>query len=68
MGDVNNSGKVDLEDIVHLAQYLAGWQIEILLEAANVSCDQNEDGSARIALTDVVYLAQHLAGWEDREL
>lgn len=68
MGDVNNSGKVDLEDIVHLAQYLAGWQIEILLESANVSCDQNEDGSARIALTDVVYLAQHLAGWEDREL
>lgn len=67
-GDVNDDVTVDLSDVVTTAQYVAGWDVEILIDAANVNHDYNQDGSAKIDLSDVVYLAQYVAGWESVEL
>ena len=57
-GDIDDSGEVTLDDVVALAQVVAGWQ--------NVShnpsaLDANGDGNT--TLDDVVLLAQFVAGW-----
>lgn len=61
-GDIDNDGKVDLKDVVTLAQAKAGWDIQYI-EAA---LDTNGDG--KFELSDVAYLAQHVARWDNREL
>lgn len=58
-GNINDdeNGVVDLNDVVTLAQYVAGW---------NVECNEaalDADGSGVIDLNDVVLLAQFVAGW-----
>ena len=58
-GDVNNSGATTLDDVVVLAQVIAGWQGVAYNEAA---LDVNRDGS--VTLDDVVLLAQFVAGWD----
>lgn len=58
-GDVNDSGAVTLDDVVSLAQIVAGWQNVTHNEAA---LDVNGDGG--VTLDDVVLLAQFMAGWE----
>ncbi len=57
-GDVNGSETIDLDDVVLLAQYVAGWQVELNLDVANVN------GEGEIDLDDVVLLAQYVAGWD----
>ena len=57
-GDINDSGEVTLDDVVSLAQIVAGWQNVAYNEAA---LDVNGDGN--ITLDDVVLLAQYVAGW-----
>lgn len=57
-GDVNDSGVVDLDDVVALAQIVAGWQNVVHNAAA---LDVNLDGA--VTLDDVVLLAQYVAGW-----
>ena len=58
-GDINDSGTApDLDDVVTLAQIIAGWQGVIHnAEALDVNGDGNE------TLDDVVLLAQFVAGW-----
>ena len=56
-GDVNSDGAIDVKDVVLFAQYLAGWDVSLDLDAA----DCNNDGETNIK--DIVLLAQHLAGW-----
>lgn len=60
-GNVNGDadGKVDLDDVVALAQIVAGWQ--------NVQQDENAldvNGDGDVTLDDVVLLAQYVAGWD----
>ncbi len=59
-GNVNgdDNAKVDLDDVVALAQIVAGWQ-----NVAHIPerCDVNGDGA--VTLDDVVLLAQYVAGW-----
>lgn len=56
--DTDNDGKVNLNDLITLAQYVAGWQNT---DAYIYALDINGDGV--INLTDVNTLAQYLAGW-----
>lgn len=62
-GDADSNGMVELSDVVTIARYIAGWQIKIDLNAANVNNDYDDSGNALITLEDVVYLARHIAGW-----
>ena len=57
-GDVNNDGEVNLEDLVALAQNVAGWDTEVNTAALDVNGDEE------VNLDDVTRLAQHLAGWD----
>lgn len=56
-GDLDDSGSVNLNDLVLLAQYVANWPVTVNKYAADV------DGVAGIELTDVTRLAKYLAGW-----
>ena len=58
-GDIDDSeGVVDLNDIVVLAQALAGWGVSCNNDALDVNGDGIND------LNDVVHLARYVAGWE----
>ena len=62
-GDINSNGSINLIDLVTLARYVAGWDVEINnTEAA----DLNRDGV--IDLVDVNLFARYLAGWKETEL
>ena len=56
-GDVNGDGSVDLKDGMLMQQYLAGWEVEIVMP----NCDVNGDGE--VNLKDGLLLKQYLAGW-----
>lgn len=56
IGDVTGDDKVDLEDVNVLAQYLAGWKIEVNGQALDA------DGDGAVNLKDLVLLAQFVAG------
>ncbi|MBQ3088343.1 MAG: hypothetical protein IJC36_01785 [Clostridia bacterium] len=58
-GDANGDEQVNLKDLVALARFAAGWEIEI----NEAVMDLNYDG--KVDLLDVTYLARHLAGWDD---
>lgn len=58
-GDANGDEVVNLKDLIALARFAAGWNIEI----NEAVMDLNNDG--KIDLDDVNYLARHLAGWDD---
>ena len=57
-GDTNDDGEVTLDDVVLLAQYVAGWDVTPNITAANTN------GDDEITLDDVVLLAQFVAGWD----
>ncbi len=57
-GDAHRDGNIDTKDAVRIMQYLAGWQVDIWLKAADV----NNDG--QISTMDAVLLSQYLAGWD----
>lgn len=57
-GDANGDGEINAVDAVLIAQYLAGWTVEINLKAF----DCNGDGE--VNAVDSVLLAQYLAGWD----
>ena len=57
-GDLNSDEVVDIDDVVLLAQHVAGWTVEFNMDVANVN---GQDG---IDIDDVVLLAQHVAGWD----
>jgi hypothetical protein len=60
-GDVNVDGTVDGRDLLRLARYLSGQQVEANAKAADVNGDGSVDGR------DLLRLAKHLAG-QDVEL
>lgn len=58
--DTNNDGKVNLKDLITLAQYVAGWEnTGAYLPALDI------DGDNEIDLDDVNVLARYLAGWDE---
>ena len=57
-GDANDDGKINLDDVVVLAQYVAEWDIE----CNEAALDTNGDGT--VNLDDIVHLAQYVAEWE----
>lgn len=65
MGDIDGDSNINLNDVVALAQYVADWDVDIVVDAANVNKDKDSvTGKDIINLNDVVYLAQYVAGWE----
>lgn len=58
-GDVDSNGEVNLDDVVCLAQKVAGWSVDASKDLADT------DGSGTTDLNDVVSLAQYVAGWQD---
>lgn len=61
-GDIDSSGNVDLTDVVALAQYVVGWEIECCIAALDPNGDTYCD------LEDVVHLARYIAEWQIGEL
>ena len=60
-GDTNNDGKINVQDVILLAQYCAGWEsAKDIIEIYSSDC--NGDGITNIR--DVILLAQYCAGWE----
>ena len=55
VGDANDDGKINLDDVVVLAQYVAEWDIE----CNEAALDTNGDGT--VNLDDIVHLAQYVA-------
>ena len=56
-GDVNEDDDITLDDVVLIAQKVAGWDVTFNALAGDTNGDDN------ITLDDVVLLAQHVAGW-----
>jgi len=61
-GDIDDDQNVNLNDLVALAQKVAGWDTEVNTYALDVN------GDGLVNLTDVNHLAQNLAGWKDVEI
>ena len=57
-GDCNDDGKITKADLLRLQKYLAGWEVEINLDAA----DCNGDG--KVTKADLLRLQKYLAGWD----
>ncbi len=55
-GDANGDGKLSSADAVRLAQFIAGFNVD-------VSADNDVTGDAALGMGDVVRLVQFLAGW-----
>ena len=58
-GDVNDDGVVDVIDSMVFDRYLAGWDVEINLKAAEI----NDDGE--VDVIDVMLIDRYLAGWTE---
>ena len=57
-GDANGDGEVTTRDVTLLQQYMAGWDVTLVVESA----DANGDGE--VTTRDVTLLQQFMAGWE----
>ena len=57
-GDVNDDGKVNMQDLTRLQQYLAKWEVTINESNANVNGDND------INMKDLTRLQQKLANWD----
>lgn len=62
-GDINGDAITDLNDVVTLAKFLAGWK-----DVNYVAIALDTNGDEKINLNDLVILAQYVAGWEGVEL
>ena len=60
MGDATGDEKVNIQDVILLAQYCAGWD-SAKEKAVEEALDTNGDG--KINVQDVILLAQYCANW-----
>ena len=58
VGDINGDDEVNVKDLILLAQYYAGWDVDINIPAMDI----NGDGETNVK--DLIRLAQYLAGWD----
>ena len=56
-GDVDGNGRINLDDVARLRQYLSRWSVTI--DSANADAD----GNGRVNLDDVARLRQYLSRW-----
>ena len=57
-GDVNDSGRVDNDDLILLTRYRARWKVTINMDAADV------DGSGKVDNDDLILLTRYRARWK----
>lgn len=57
-GDVNEDGKVNLQDLAVLQRYLNGWDVTINTEAGDT------DGNGKVNIQDLALLQRYLNGWD----
>ena len=57
MGDIDGDGEVSDWDAILLNRYLAGWDVQIILEAADI------DSDGEVSDWDAIVLERYLAGW-----
>lgn len=57
IGDVNDNGKVNVQDLALLQQHLNGWDVTVNTAA----CDTTGDG--KVNLQDLALLQRYLNGW-----
>ena len=57
-GDVNGNGKVNVQDLGLLQQYLNGWSVSMNTAVADVN------GNGKVNVQDLGLLQQHLNGWD----
>lgn len=57
-GDADKNGTVDVSDVLLIQQYIAGWNVDIDLNAADVT------GDAKANIDDALMIQQHIAGWD----
>lgn len=62
VGNINDDGNINLEDVVILARALAGWSVEYSEDLFDVNGDKAKN------LLDLVRLSQYVAEWEGIEL
>ena len=55
---IDNSGKLNINDVLITQQYIAGWDVKVDYYGA----DANGDG--RININDVLLAQQKIAGWD----
>lgn len=58
-GDLNGDGRINSKDAIYLLRYIAGWELDGLVEDA---LDVNGDG--KINSKDAVHLLRYIAGWD----
>ena len=59
VGDIDGDEKVNLKDLITIAQYVAEWgNIEVNEHALDVN------GDGVVNLKDLVLLSQYVAGWD----
>ena len=61
IGDTNGDSRINIQDVILLAQYCAGWQSAKDMTNENAA-DCN--GDSRVNIQDVILLAQYCAGWK----
>ena len=57
-GDCNADGFINGKDLILLRQSLAGWDVEVDMDATDCNADGKINGK------DLILLRQHLAGWD----
>ena len=57
-GDITGDGKVNKQDLLRLAKYFAGWDVEITDGASDVT------GDGKVNKQDLLRLAKYFAGWD----
>ncbi|MBR5527529.1 MAG: leucine-rich repeat protein, partial [Clostridia bacterium] len=57
-GDVTADGTINRQDLLRLAKYFAGWDVEISEEASDVT------GDGSVNRQDLLRLAKYFAGWD----
>ncbi len=58
-GDLNDDGRINSKDVICLLRYIAGWELDGLVEDA---LDVNHDG--RINSKDAILLLRYIANWD----
>lgn len=57
-GDADKNGTVDVSDVLLIQQHIAGWSVDIDLNAADVT------GDAKADIDDALMIQQYIAGWD----
>ena len=62
LGDANGDGSFNARDIALMQRYVAGWEVEIDLKAADIN------GDGKVNARDIALAQRLLAGWDPSEL